>query len=72
MSPHNEEARAKALAYLKDRGIYILDGKFKPTGPASTDVAKTMARYRQAVLMGKKPTKLICFPQDREAARSVC
>ena len=46
MSPHNQEARAKALEYLKSRGIYILDGRFKPTGTASTDVAKTMARYR--------------------------
>jgi hypothetical protein len=49
MSPYNQEARAKALAYLKERGIYVMDGKFVPTDAASTDVAKTMAKYRQQV-----------------------
>jgi hypothetical protein len=49
MSPYNQEARAKALAYLKERGIYVLDGKFNPTDAPSTDIAKTIARYRQQV-----------------------
>lgn len=35
-----------AIAYLKERGIYVLDGKFRPTKPVDTDVAKTWAKYR--------------------------
>lgn len=42
----NAEKHAAAVQYLKDRGIYLLDNKFKPTNAASTDVAKTWARYR--------------------------
>ena len=49
MSPYNQEARAKALAYLKERGIYILDGKFHPTDASATDITKTIARFRAQV-----------------------
>lgn len=45
----NDEKRAQALQYLKARGIWILDGKFKPTKPVETDVAKTISRYRSQV-----------------------
>lgn len=41
--------RAAALHYLKSRGIYILDGKFKPTTATATDVRQTIARYLKAV-----------------------
>lgn len=37
---------AKALAYLRERKIYILEFSFHPTNAASTDVAQTIARYR--------------------------
>jgi hypothetical protein len=43
------QKRAAALAYLRERGIYILDGKFCPTNASSTDVAATIARYRRQV-----------------------
>lgn len=43
----NTEKFEAAMAYLKSRGIYLLDNKFKPTNAASTDVAKTIAKYRQ-------------------------
>ena len=49
MSPYNQEQREKAIKYLRERGIYVLDGKFHPTDAASTDVSKTIARYKTQV-----------------------
>lgn len=37
----------KAIAYLRDRKIYVLEHSFKPTLAATTDVAQTIARYRK-------------------------
>ena len=42
----NDEKRKAALEYLKSRGLYLLDGKFRPTCAAATDVATTIARYK--------------------------
>jgi len=53
----NAEKHAAAMQYLKDRGIYLLDNKFKPTNAASTDVAKTWARYR-AQTQGKQIVRM--------------
>lgn len=44
MTEHNAKARAAAIAYLKQREIWILGGKFTPSRGA--DVAQTIARYR--------------------------
>lgn len=57
MSPYNQEQREKAIKYLRERGIYILDGKFHPTDAPSTDITKTIARYK-AQVEGSRP-KLI-------------
>ena len=45
---HQQELK-KAIAYLRERRIYIADyrNKFIPTNAATTDVAATIARYRQ-------------------------
>lgn len=43
-----EMKRKAALEYLRNRGIYLLDGKFKPTSPAATDVRQTITRYLKA------------------------
>ena len=45
---HQQELK-KAIAYLRERRIYVADygNKFIPTNSATTDVAATMARYRQ-------------------------
>jgi hypothetical protein len=40
---------AKAIAYLRERKIYILEFPFRPTNAASTDVAQTIARYRTQI-----------------------
>jgi hypothetical protein len=53
----NTEKFDAAMAYLKARGIYLLDNKFKPTNAASTDVAKTIARYR-AQTTNTKPIRV--------------
>lgn len=37
----------KALAYLRERKIYVLENNFKPTNAAQTDVTQTFARYRK-------------------------
>ena len=37
----------KAIAYLRERKIYVLENNFKPTNAAQTDVAQTFARYRK-------------------------
>jgi len=34
--------REAAIAYLKQRGKYVLDGSFSPTPARSTDVKKTI------------------------------
>lgn len=39
----------KAIAYLRERKIYVLEHNFKPTSEAQTDVAQTIARYRKQV-----------------------
>ena len=48
-SHHHQEELKKAIAYLRERNIYVVDenNKFRPTNAAQTDVAATMARYRQ-------------------------
>jgi hypothetical protein len=40
---------SKAIAYLRERKIYILEFPFRPTNAASTDVAQTIARYRTQI-----------------------
>ena len=48
-SHHHQESLKKAIAYLRERRIYVADygNKFVPTNAATTDVAATVARYRQ-------------------------
>ena len=38
-----------AIAYLRERKIYITEFPFIPTNVAKTDVASTIRRYRQQV-----------------------
>jgi hypothetical protein len=38
-----------ALAYLRERKIYITEFPFVPTNVAKTDVGATIRRYRQQV-----------------------
>ena len=38
-----------AIAYLRERKIYIIEFPFIPTNVAKTDVASTIRRYRQQV-----------------------
>lgn len=47
MNDSHKQKLAKALEYLDGRKINILKHNFKPTSIAHTDVAATMARYRQ-------------------------
>jgi hypothetical protein len=42
----NSEKLAKAIAYLRERNIYVLESKFRPSKPVETDVARTWAKYR--------------------------
>jgi hypothetical protein len=46
-SDHHKQQLKKALDYLDARKINIMKHNFKPTNAAQTDVAATMARYRQ-------------------------
>jgi arsenate reductase-like glutaredoxin family protein len=46
-SEHHRQQLKKALEYLDNRKINIMKHNFKPTNAAQTDVAATMARYRQ-------------------------
>jgi polysaccharide deacetylase 2 family uncharacterized protein YibQ len=39
----------KAIEYLKERNIYLLDSKYKPTASESTDVRKTINRYKKVL-----------------------
>ena len=46
----NEEKVKDAIAYLRSRDKYLLDGcKWVPTTAEKTDVKKTIAAYREAV-----------------------
>ena len=45
MTDANQKKRTAAIAYLRERGKYILDSKFVPTSSAHTDVAKTMREF---------------------------
>ena len=46
----NEEKVKDAIAYLRSRDKYLLDGcKWVPTTAEKTDVRKTIAEYREAV-----------------------
>jgi hypothetical protein len=38
-----------AIAYLRERKIYIIEYPFIPTNVAKTDVGATIRRYRQQV-----------------------
>jgi len=46
----NEEKVAAAIAYLRSRDKYLLDGcKWVPTPADKTNVRQTMADYREAM-----------------------
>jgi len=46
----NDEKVREAIAYLRSRGKYLLDGcTWVPTPAGQTDVRKTIADYREAV-----------------------
>lgn len=46
----NEEKIAAAIAYLRSRGKYLLDGcKWVPTTAEKTDVRQTIVDYREAM-----------------------
>ena len=46
----NDEKVKDAIAYLRSRDKYLLDGcKWVPTTAEKTDVKKTVAEYREAV-----------------------
>jgi len=46
----NDEKVREAIAYLRSRDKYLLDGcKWVPTPAGQTDVRKTIADYREAV-----------------------
>lgn len=44
---HHAQQLSKAIAYLRERKIYVLEHNFKPTNAAQTDVTQTFARYRK-------------------------
>lgn len=44
-----EERHAAAIQYLRSRDKYILDGKFRPTSAAATNVAETIKQYQQQI-----------------------
>jgi hypothetical protein len=46
----NEEKVAAAIAYLRSRNKYLLDGcVWVPTTAGQTDVRKTITEYREAM-----------------------
>ena len=50
MIKSNEEKVKDAIAYLRSRDKYLLDGcKWVPTTAEKTDVRKTIAEYRESV-----------------------
>jgi hypothetical protein len=42
-----EDARKKCISYLRERNLYILDGKFTPTKASNTDITVLFNRVRQ-------------------------
>lgn len=46
-SKRYNEARKKCIAYLRERNLYILDGKFTPTKASNTDITVLFNRVRQ-------------------------
>lgn len=44
-----EARREAAIQYLKSRGKYLLDGKFRPTSAAATNVGETIKQYQQQI-----------------------
>lgn len=42
-----DEARKKCIEYLRERNLYILDGKFTPTKASNTDITVIFNRVRQ-------------------------
>jgi hypothetical protein len=50
MIKSNEEKVKDAIAYLRSRGKYLLDGcKWVPTPAGQTDVRQTIKDYKEAV-----------------------
>jgi len=47
MNDSHKQKLAKALEYLDERKINVMKHNFRPTSIAHTDVAATIARYRQ-------------------------
>ena len=46
----NDEKVREAIAYLRSRDKYLLDGcKWVPTTAEKTDVCQTIAEYREAM-----------------------
>ncbi|CAB4166154.1 hypothetical protein UFOVP1025_15 [uncultured Caudovirales phage] len=41
-----DDQRKDCIQYLRDRNMYILDGKFTPTKAANTDITVTFNRAR--------------------------
>lgn len=64
LSKYHSEKLKESLEYLRSRGKYILDGKFKPTNSNATDVAATIKKYRTEMEKSKKSgeTKTSKFP----------
>lgn len=50
-----EARREAAIQYLKSRGKYLLDGKFRPTSAAATNVGETIKQYQQQIRGKRKP-----------------
>lgn len=46
---HHKQQLSKAVSYLRERKIYILEHDFVPTNAAKTDVAQTITRYRAQI-----------------------
>jgi len=42
MTEYNQKKRAEAIEYLRSRNKYVIESKFTPTPPVSTDVSKTI------------------------------
>jgi hypothetical protein len=50
----NDEKVREAIAYLRSRDRYLLDGcKWVPTPAGQTDVRQTIKEYREAVKGGR-------------------
>ena len=44
-----DETRTTCLKYLKERNLFILDGKFTPTKAANTDITAVFNRERSKI-----------------------